>query len=312
MVKLGEVTVEENVLDLNDLYKKYKPYLISIAYQMLGSLVEAEDIIQDVFIKLQVKETNTFNINNMKSYVSKMVINTCINELKSSRKKRETYTGTWLPEPIVQGSQLEPSEKIIQNEQLTYAFIVLMEKLSATEREIYVLRESLGLKHNEIADILQITEMNCRKIYSRAKKKMALLPDHNHISFGTHQEQVATFISALSNGNIQQISDILSSDVTLIADGGGKVVTAINKISSREHVMTLLHAISTKFFAGKKALPVKVNNQPGILISKDETPVGVFCFAWSQNARQIEQIFYIVNPDKLTNISVLDNVTPEV
>jgi len=304
--------VKENVLDLNDLYKSYKPYFISIAYQMLGSIVDAEDIIQDIFIKLQVKGTSTLEINHMKSYVSKMVINACINELKSSRKKRETYTGTWLPEPIVQGSHIEPSEKIIQNEQLSYAFVVLMEKLSTTEREVYVLREALGLKHSEIAGMLHMAEANCRKMYSRAKKKMAMLSVCNYTSYETQKEQVATFISALSKGNIQQISEILTSDVTLVADGGGKVVTAINKISSRERVLSLLHAISTKFFIGKKALPVRVNNQPGILISKDETPVGVFCFAWSQNARQIEQIFYIVNPDKLTNVSVLDNVTPEV
>jgi len=311
MGNVGGTTVEEHALDLDELYKSYKSYFISIAYQMLGSLVDAEDIIQDIFIKLQIIETNRANINNIKSYVSKMVINACINELKSSRKKRETYIGTWLPEPIVQGTQIEPSEKIIQNEQLTYAFIVLMEKLSTSEREVYVLREALGLKHSEIADLLQMTEMNCRKVYSRAKKKMAVLSDRKQMSYEAHQEQVTTFISALSKGNIEQISAILTQDVTLVADGGGKVVTAINKISSRKHVLALLNAIVTKFFSGKTALAIRVNNQPGILVTKDGVPVGIFSFAWTQYESKIDQIFYIVNPDKLRNIPVLDNVSIE-
>ncbi|WCN36559.1 RNA polymerase sigma factor SigJ [Aneurinibacillus uraniidurans] len=296
--------MKQHDLELNELYTSYKSYLISIAYQMLGSLVDAEDIVHDTFVRLQINGNSQVDITSIKSYISKMVINRCINEVKSSRKKRETYVGTWLPEPIVHGSQIEPSEQVVQNEQLYYAFVVLMERLSTAERVVYVLREALHLKHSEIADMLHITEPNCRKMFGRAKKKMTVLPNETDMSYQTQQSQVTTFISALSRGDIQGISDILTSDVILVADGGGKVVTAINQIASRKRVLVLLHAIATKFFSGKKALAVRVNNQPGILVTKNDEAIGIFSFAWNQNTNKIERIFYIVNPDKLKHIIV--------
>ncbi|SFI08951.1 Sigma-70, region 4 [Bacillus sp. 71mf] len=192
----------------------------------------------------------------------------------------------------------------MQDDQLHYTFVVLMEKLSATERAVYVLKEALDLKHSEIADLLHITEMNCRKVFSRAKKKMNVSFDENSTSYEIQQEQIHKFIFALSRGNVQEISAILTSDVTLIADGGGNVVTAINQIISKERVLSLLSAIATKFFIGKKAQAVIVNNEPGVLILKDEEVVGVFSFAWKQNTNQIEQIFYVVNPDKLGRVII--------
>ncbi|MEI4830688.1 sigma-70 family RNA polymerase sigma factor [Bacillus sp. FJAT-53711] len=294
----------QNSLDVNELYKLYRSYFISIAYKMLGSISDAEDILHDTFIKLQMKEVHLTDINNIKSYVNRMIVNRCINELQSSRKKRETYVGTWLPEPIVQDMKWDPSEKIIQDDQLYYTFVILMEKLSATERTVYVLKEALDLKHNEIADLLNITEMNCRKVFSRATKKMSISIGEEYIPYEIQQDHITRFISALSRGNVQEISEILTSDVTLIADGGGNVVTAINQIISKKRVLSLLSAIATKFFKGKKAQAVIVNNQPGVLILKDEEVVGVFSFAWKQNTNQIEQIFYVVNPDKLKYITI--------
>jgi len=296
--------VEENNLDINELYVTYKSYFIAIAYKMLGSISDAEDIVQDTFLKLQMREIHLTDVNNVKSYVSRMVVNRCINELQSSRKKRETYVGTWLPEPIVQDIKWDPTEKIIQDDQLYYTFAVLMEKLSATERAVYVLKEALDLKHSEIADLLHITEMNCRKVFSRAKKKMNVSIDENSTSYEIQQEQIHKFISALSRGDVQEISAILTSDVTLIADGGGNVATAINQIISKKRVLSLLSAIATKFFTGKKAKAVIVNNEPGVLVLKDEEVVGVFSFAWKKNTNQIEQIYYVVNPDKLGHISI--------
>ncbi|BAU28381.1 RNA polymerase sigma-70 factor (ECF subfamily) [Aneurinibacillus soli] len=287
---------------MEELYLSFKPYLISIAYRMLGSLTDAEDIVHDTFIKLQGSDTP--HINNVKSYLSKMVTNRCINEIKSVRKKRESYLGTWLPEPIVQGPLVDPSEKVIQDDSLSYALIILMEELSAMERAVYVLKEAFQLEHPETASMLNITEVNCRKIFSRAKKKIKDLSGENMTSYQIQEEHTARFISALSNGSIQEITDILADDVTFVADGGGKVVTAINEIVSKERVLALLHAIATKFFAGKTAHVVSVNNQKGILIVKDGKPIGVFSFVWNPNTHKIHQLFYVVNPDKLRQINI--------
>ncbi|MGG1267675.1 RNA polymerase sigma factor SigJ [Brevibacillus laterosporus] len=291
-----------NNLKVEELYLSFKPYLISIAYRMLGSLTDAEDIVQDTFIKLQGSDIP--QINNVKSYLSKMVTNRCINEIKSVRKKREAYLGTWLPEPIVHGQLVDPSEKMIQDDSLSYALIILMEKLSAMERAVYVLRKAFQFEHPEISSMLNITEVNCRKIFSRAKKKIKDLSEKSRIPYQVQEDHTDRFISALSKGNIQEITDILADNVTFLADGGGKVVTAINEIVSKERVLTLLHAIATKFFTGKTAHVVNVNNQKGIIIVKDGKPIGVFSFVWNPNTHKIHQLFYVVNPAKLQKINI--------
>jgi len=291
-----------NNLKVEELYLSFKPYLISIAYRMLGSLTDAEDIVQDTFIKLQGSDIP--QINNVKSYLSKMVTNRCINEIKLVRKKREAYLGTWLPEPIVHGQLVDPSEKMIQDDSLSYALIILMEKLSAMERAVYVLKKAFQFEHPEISSMLNITEVNCRKIFSRAKKKIKDLSVESRIPYQVQEDHTDRFISALSKGNIEEITDILADNVTFLADGGGKVVTAINEIVSKERVLPLLHAIATKFFTEKTAHVVNVNNQKGILIVKDGKPIGVFSFVWNPNTHKIDQLFYVVNPDKLQKINI--------
>lgn len=286
--------------NVDHVYHTYKPYLTSIAYRMLGSLTDAEDIVQDIFHKLL--DHPDIAIQNLKFYLSKMVTNRCINELQSARKKREVYTGTWLPEPLVEGTASNPEQQIIQEDALHYALLVLMEKLSAKERAVYVLKEAFHLEHAEIASLLGLSEANSRKLYSRAKQKLQIQEKSNDLLLQVQQEQITRFVTALSNGNIEDMADLLTDDVTLLADGGGNVTTAINEIISKERVLILLQAMVTKFFAGKSVHAVKVNGRPGILVQKDNAPVGVFCFAWKETSQQIQRIYYQVNPDKLQRI----------
>ncbi|PPA82061.1 hypothetical protein C4A75_20000 [Brevibacillus laterosporus] len=192
-----------NNLKVEELYLSFKPYLISIAYRMLGSLTDAEDIVQDTFIKLQGSDIP--QINNVKSYLSKMVTNRCINEIKSVRKKREAYLGTWLPEPIVHGQLVDPSEKMIQDDSLSYALIILMEKLSAMERAVYVLRKAFQFEHPEISSMLNITEVNCRKIFSRAKKKIKDLSVESRIPYQVQEDHTDRFSPLYQKGTFKKL-----------------------------------------------------------------------------------------------------------
>ncbi|PTM59438.1 sigma-70 family RNA polymerase sigma factor [Desmospora activa] len=155
-------------MQLEQLYEHYQSLLFGVAYRMLGSISDAEDIVQDVFLSLQQQEID--KISHVKAYLIKMTTNRCLNLLGSARHKREEYVGPWLPEPLL--DQQQPADIIERNESISYAFLVLMEQLSPIERAVFILRESLGFEYEAIADILDKTTSNCRKIMSRAKRKL--------------------------------------------------------------------------------------------------------------------------------------------
>ncbi|MGH0600279.1 sigma-70 family RNA polymerase sigma factor [Bacillus mycoides] len=288
-------------LDLEDLYKEYKKYYFSIAYYLLGSIGAAEDIVQDVFVKLIEHEKTNNEITDVKAYINKMVVNRCMNELKSSRKKKESYIGIWLPEPILQELNGEPLERMIQSDQLSYSYLVLMESLSPRERTAYVLRNALGLQHSEISEIIQTTEINSRKILSRAQRKIKSGQSESTSAMPSSlkNEYITQFKYALSNGDIQVITNLLSNDITLTSDGGGQVRAAINVIEGKQRVSALISGIVYKFFLDKMVNIAIVNNQQGIVVTQNGKLTGIFCFGWNSETYKINRIFYVVNPDKL-------------
>src|SRR4030095_13793454 len=157
-------------MNFENAYTTYRPLLHSIAYRMLGSFSEAEDLVQDVFA--DYSRLSPSDINNEKAYLIRMVTNRSLNLNQSARKRREVYTGEWLPEPDVVPFKQDPAEIYDLHESVSYALLVMLEQLSAVERAVYILRESLQYDYEERAACLQKTEANCRKIYSRAKEKL--------------------------------------------------------------------------------------------------------------------------------------------
>jgi RNA polymerase sigma-70 factor (TIGR02957 family) len=286
---------------IEDLYKTYKSHLFSIAYRMLGSRSDAEDMVQDLFTNIHANLNE--HINDNKSYLSKMMINRCLNELKSARKKRVSYVGNWLPEPIVQASNPSPLDSLERMDTISYGLLILMDKLTPLERAVFILREAFAYEHSEIGEMINKSEVNCRKIYSRVKKKMdgAIQQEEALKTHPTEEKElVSRFISALTNGNIQSIVDMLTDDVILFADGGGKVSAAPNPIYSRERVLIILKALSQSRFPESLAKMVEVNDQQGILLTKDGQTTGIICFDWDTEAMTIRRIYFIANPDKLT------------
>ncbi|MGG0188518.1 sigma-70 family RNA polymerase sigma factor [Bacillus rhizoplanae] len=182
--------------ELSQLYIEYKPLLFSLAYKMTGSIADAEDIIQDVFIKLNEYEMK--HTSNVKAFLCKLVTNSCLDLLKSSKKKRELYVGTWLPEPIAV-IETDPLQEIMMKNDISYALLVLFEQLNPIERAIFILREILEYDYETIAEIVQKKEVNCRKILSRMKKMLPELEKHIEVeNVKVNHEQVITcFINAI-------------------------------------------------------------------------------------------------------------------
>lgn len=290
-------------MELQELYSKYHPLLFSIAYRMLGTVSDAEDIVQDVY--LQVSENDYTHVDNIKAYLCKTVTNRCLDYLKSARIKRELYIGPWLPEPIVIQKK-DPGVEIENEEMVSYAVLLLLEKLKPVERAIFVLREVLEYDYTTIAEIVGKNELNCRKIFSRVKDKFPL---ENHLEneqvTGNNETVIQTFISAIYNGNLQQLESLLANDVTLYSDGGGKIFAALKPIQTHANVfrfITHLHQQFNQLQEDTSAIKiVNINGQTGV-IAKDSAGV-ISVFSFNVHNSQIKDIYIIRNPDKLKHLS---------
>jgi RNA polymerase sigma-70 factor (ECF subfamily) len=229
-----------------------------------------------------------------------MVTNRCRDIYKSARKKREQYVGEWLPEPL-QGASGDASESVVQGDLLSYAMLALLERLSPSERAVFVLREALGFEYGEIAALLGRTEAGCRKLFSRARAKMELVEDEPIRADATERSWAEDFVKALQQGDMDRLVALLDPDAVLIADGGGKAVAAIHPIYSRERVVRFLLGGLRKAAMASDVELVRMNGQLGFVLRSEEGTVhtaGLFRTAEDG----IRNIYLMRNPDKLASI----------
>lgn len=221
-------------------YRQYHSLLFSIAYRMLGSFQDAEDIIQELFADLQEKDIG--QIDHIQAYLTKSITNRCINELQSARKKREVYIGEWLPEPQVALSAQIPAEYVEEKEKVSYAFLVVMSRLNPVERAVLMFREVFGYHYKEISSIIGKSEANCRQIHSRLKQK--LNEDISVFSQPVEEQQLAQlFIESAKTGNFEEFSKKLIEDAVLYTDGGGKVRSALRPIYGKSRIYAFLREL---------------------------------------------------------------------
>ncbi|MFC7371924.1 RNA polymerase sigma-70 factor [Fictibacillus iocasae] len=287
---------------MQDLYETYKPLLFKIAYQMTGSINDAEDAVQDVFLKMYKMEKD---VDQPKAYLCKMVTNRCLDLLKSARKRREQYVGEWLPEPII-SSDSEFFDRVYQGQQLSYAMLVLMEKLSPSERAVFVLRNAFDFGYKEIAELTEKSEANCRKLFSRANEKMGITEEHAVLLEKESEAWVSRFLQAFGTGNVESVLEILSEEVVLISDGGGKAVAALHPIISRERVAKFLFGLLKQMpqYGESISFDVKnINGQAGIVILSDGEMVTAILLHVENDC--IQNLYFIRNPDKLAKMKAV-------
>jgi RNA polymerase sigma-70 factor, ECF subfamily len=282
----------------------YYPLLFSIAYRMLGSVSDAEDMVQDLYLSLQ--EVKEQGIRNLKAYLCKMITNRCINHLHSARKKKEVYVGPWLPEPLVSPQENLPLSAVEQDDTLSFAFMVMLEKLSPVERAVFVLREAFQYEYGEIAEFIGKSDANCRKIFSRVKQKVEQFdPDPcAPISWEKENKLVKKFVSAFTKGNVEELVNLLTEDVVYVSDGGGKARTAYRPIYTRKRVIAFIRGITSKGYAGIQACLTMVNGHLGAVITKENRLIGILCIQFEQETGLINRIYTVVNPDKLRHIEL--------
>lgn len=288
--------------DSIDQFEQYRPLMFSIAYRMLGSVSEAEDMLQNAYIRYLQIDIST--IASPKAFLSTMVTRLCLNHLQSVRVQRESYLGPWLPEPLLTEEDPEsPTSQAEQLESISMAFLVLLERLTPVERAVFLLREVFDYSYPEIASMVGKEEASCRQILSRAKKFIAAQRPRFTASNERHQQLLQQFQAAVTEGDLSGLMHLLSSDVTLSTDGGGKVPgAATRRLQGAEAVARFMIAV-TRRYAQALSTPelIEANGEPAILIRVDGHPFTVISMTIVQ--QQIVDIRAIGNPDKLKHLT---------
>lgn len=287
-------------MDIDILYSECKPLLFSIGYHMLGSVEDTEDLVHDTFVAVhKLSKISDEEPKHIKAFLCKVMTNKCLDLLKSSRKKREVYIGPWLPEPILQlkfeGKHEDPAEKIILDETISYALLVLLEQLNPVERAVFILREVFEFEYKQIAEILSKTDINCRKIFSRVQEKIQA-DSHNTKPNSIDDILLAKrFMEAIATGNLDGLISLLTDDIVLISDGGGKVKASMRPISKKNQVVGFLIGIAKKQVDDFDIKFVMVNGQIGILVESKEPTI--ICF--EREGDCYKRIYLVRNPDKI-------------
>ena len=283
----------------SEVFNEYRSLLMSIAYRMLGSLADAEDAVQETFLRWQNAPDENFQT--PKAYLSTIVTRLCIDQLRSARSKREVYVGPWLPEPMLTSSQKQTISNVELAESLTMAFLVLMESLSPVERAAFLLHEVFDYDYKETAEIVGKTEPNCRQMIHRAKEYIASR-HHRFDPTREETERVATeFLEATQNGDLSRLMKLFAPDAVLFSDGGGKVRAALNPIHGPDAIARFAIGVVKKNLPPDAVhAPAEVNGQPAFVtwIGGQRASVTVLDI----RDGLIRNVFIVVNPEKLSRV----------
>jgi RNA polymerase sigma-70 factor (ECF subfamily) len=287
-----------------DLFQANRPALFGVAYRMLGSATDAEDVLQDAWLRFSAAQPA--DLRSARAYLTTIVSRLCLDRLKSARAAREEYVGTWLPEPVVTDDRREPERSLAQAESVTLAFMVLLETLSPEERAVFLLREVFDYEYGEIAEMLETTGANCRQLFHRAKGRIAERKPRFRATMDEKRPLVERFVRAFRDGSEEELTRVLAADVGFWSDGGGKVLSARRPVFGREPVVTLLLGIRRTAPAAGVPLEsvtldiVEVNGEPAVVLRVAGRIDSVYAPTVEGDA--ISALRIVRNPDKLAYI----------
>ena len=289
-------------------YEELRPLLFSIAYRMIGSVGEAEDIVQESFLRIHRAEAEGTKIESPKAYLSAVATRLSIDHLKSARVRREQYVGQWLPEPLLTDDAATDAAAHAETaDSLSTAFLVLLESLTPVERAVFLLREVFDYGYDEIARIVDRTEDNCRQLYVRARRHVDEGRPRFEASRKHRDELVERFFAAAERGDLAALEEMLAADVVVYGDGGGKAPSWPQPIYGRERVAKLIAGtVKQAKELGVTARLAHVNGQPGVMFLDDEERVAAVMSVDVADGL-VQAIRGVTNPDKLAHLGpVLD------
>ena len=315
-----------------DIYQQLRPLMFAIAYRMLGSVSEAEDIVQEAFLRYHRAQSGprekaggeaaeAARIDSPKAYLSAVTTRLCIDYLRSARARREAYLGEWLPEPLLTGDvqrggsplfadhvAADPGRLAEQADSLSMAFLLLLERLSPVERAVFLLRDVFGYDYDEIARVVGKSEDNCRQLALRARRHVGERKPRFEASRGKREELAARFFAAVGQGDMDGLVTMLAEDAVVYGDSGGTRPSWPRPITGRDQVGRLLVGLAQQMGQlGVVIRPAEINGQPGALFLD---PAGhlINVFVLDIAEGQVQTIRSVINPDKLRHLGPLADV----
>ncbi len=280
---------------------EHRTFLFAIAYRMLGTVSDAEDMVQETYLRWRRALAAGDVIANPKGWLTTTITHRCIDQLRSARVRREEYIGPWLPEPIVTGLAADPAEGIALAESLSLAFLTVLERLNPVERAVFLLHDVFEYEFAEIAPIVGREPANCRQIARRARASIRRARPRFPPQPGERERLTREFMRACAVGDLPALVATLADDITVWSDGGGRIQAARKPVRGAEKAARfLLHIIADGAAHGVVFTPTTVNGQPGVLIGAADGPYGVV--ALDIAAGRIREIAIVINPEKLRHL----------
>jgi RNA polymerase sigma-70 factor (TIGR02957 family) len=288
------------VTDRERLLDDLRPVSFAIAYRMLGSVSEAEDIVQEALLRVHRRLEDGEEIESPRAFVTTVTTRLAINELRSARARREEYVGEWLPEPVITDGSGDPAQHAEMADSLSLAMLVVLERLSPEQRAVLLLHDVFDYDHAQIADIIGKSRDNVRQLASRARRHVERRRPRFQAS-REHQEELARrFLAAAEDGDLAGLEAMLAHDVVLTADGGGKVPALVRPLHGRSHVAEML-LDRIKLVSGVQVRPAELNGSPGaLLLDGQERLIAAWVLEIGRD--EIQGVNAIVNPDKLAHL----------
>ncbi|MFI9387682.1 RNA polymerase sigma-70 factor [Kutzneria sp. NPDC052558] len=285
--------METTLDDAAAVFAEVRPRLFGIAYRMLGTAADAEDLVQEVWIRWQTCDRSA--VRNPAAYLATTATRLAINATQTAYARRESYVGPWLPEPI--DTSADPQLGAERAAALELGVLLLLEKLTPTERAAYVLREAFDYPYQQIAEIVQTTEATARQYVSRARKHLAA-ERRAPVDPDEQRRLLTAFVKAAQAGDLSALEELFAADVVSYSDGGGVVRATKHVVRGADAVAKLVRAWSTNFWDDVRAVPAALNGADAVLLQRNGETIGVLAVAGS--AAGIDEVMWVLNPAKLT------------
>jgi len=283
-----------------EIFNQYRSLLFAIAYRMLGTVTDAEDMVQETWIRWQSTQTI---VQSPKAFLSSIITRLCIDQLRSARLQREKYVGIWLPEPLMTEAVSESVDNAELADSLSFAFLTLLECLCPTERAIFLLREVFDYDYSDIANTVGKSIPNCRQIVRRARQHLVLRRPSISLSSQQKEEIAEQFLTSWNQGDLHKLIALMAEDITFWSDGGGQVMAAQRPLQGCQKVARFLIAIRrSRLVPVLNSKIAQINDRPGILNAVEGNPQSTFSFEFS--GQSIQSIFAVVNPEKLKGVKL--------
>ena len=310
---MGDSTSGEHPLDATRVFDEHRGLLVSVAYRVLGSVTDAEDAVQEAWLRWSSVDPS--EIDNPRAFLVRVTTRLAIDRLRRAKARRESYVGPWLPEPVLTGR--DPAEDAAMAESVSMAMLVVLETLSPLERAVFVLREAFGMPHSEIAEVLGRKEEAVRQLARRARDHVR----ERRIRFDadqTEQRRVTErFLQAASNGDLEALMEVLSPGVTLVADGGGralaprrpvrgadKVARFLVAVAKEEQTARFLQSVGSEPSAEVRVHLAQVNGGPGVVITAGGEPITALVLDVSEGL--VQTVRLVANPEKLAGVRAVE------